>query len=194
MHKLAIFFLSSNSICYDLGCSTGSLLNILSSRHCRKNIQWFGFDREEKMIEQAKINSDKSNHIHFVCKDLLDIEFEKSDLIIAYYTIQFIKPSNRQIILNRIYESLNWGGGFLFFEKVRAPDARFQDMMQNLYIDYKKDQGYQLDQILAKSRSLKGILEPFSTKGNYDLLSRAGFIDYMTIIKYICFEGFLAIK
>jgi tRNA (cmo5U34)-methyltransferase len=38
------------------------------------------------------------------------------------------------------------------------------------------------------------VLEPFSTQGNLDLLSRAGFKDVMTLIKYVCFEGFLAIK
>jgi len=27
-----------------------------------------------------------------------------------------------------------------------------------------------------------------------DLLKRAGFSDIMTIMKYVCFEGFLAIK
>ena len=30
--------------------------------------------------------------------------------------------------------------------------------------------------------------------GNLDLLKRAGFVDIMTVFKYICFEGFLAIK
>ena len=38
------------------------------------------------------------------------------------------------------------------------------------------------------------MLEPFSTQGNLDLLARAGFKDVMTLIKYVCFEGFLAIK
>ena len=33
------------------------------------------------------------------------------------------KPKNRQILYDRIYESLNWGGGFFLFEKTRAPDA-----------------------------------------------------------------------
>jgi hypothetical protein len=42
--------------------------------------------------------------------------------------------------------------------------------------------------------SLKGVLEPFSTDANYGLLRRAGFVDVMTIMKYLCFEGFLAIK
>ena len=47
---------------------------------------------------------------------------------------------------------------------------------------------------MAKSNSLKGVLEPFSTSGNLSLLKRAGFKDIMTVFKYGCFEGFLAIK
>jgi tRNA (cmo5U34)-methyltransferase len=37
-------------------------------------------------------------------------------------------------------------------------------------------------------------MEPFSTQGNTDMLRRAGFVDIVTVHKYVCFEGFLAIK
>jgi len=47
---------------------------------------------------------------------------------------------------------------------------------------------------VGKSRSLKGVLEPFSTQGNIDLLKRAGFVDIVSVSKFVCFEGFLAIK
>ena len=66
--------------------------------------------------------------------------------------------------------------------------------MTALYTDYKIDQGYTSNEIIAKYRSLKGVLEPFSSQGNIDILLRAGFTDIMTIYKYTCFEGFLAIK
>ena len=114
--------------------------------------------------------------------------------MISYYTLQFVPPRLRQGIINKIYENLNWGGGFIFFEKVRGPDARFQDMLISLYTDFKIEQGYGPNEIIAKARSLKGVLEPFSTQGNLDLLKRAGFVDTMTVFKYCCFEGFLAIK
>lgn len=79
------------------------------------------------------------------------------------------------------------------FEKVRAPDARFQDMMSSLYVDFKLQQGFSEQEIVNKSRSLKGVLEPFSTQGNIDLMKRAGFVDIMTVFKHLCFEGFLAV-
>jgi len=89
---------------------------------------------------------------------------------------------------------MRWGGALLLFEKTRGPDARFQDLLTGLYNDFKLDRGYEASEILRKSQSLRGVLEPFSTQGNLDLLARAGFQDCMTILKYICFEGMIAIK
>ena len=66
--------------------------------------------------------------------------------------------------------------------------------MTTIYTDYKLDQGYSPEEIVGKSRSLKGVLEPFSTQGNIDMMKRAGFVDIMTVMKYVTFEGFLAIK
>ena len=86
------------------------------------------------------------------------------------------------------------GGAFVIFEKVRSPDARFQDIVSGIYSDYKLAQGYSPEEVIAKSRSLKGVMEPFSTQGNLDMLNRAGFVDVTTIFKWVCFEGFLCIK
>jgi tRNA (cmo5U34)-methyltransferase len=97
-------------------------------------------------------------------------------------------------LISKLYESLQWGGALILFEKVRGPDARFQDILTRLYDDYKLDQGFSAEEIISKTRSLKGVLEPFSTQGNFDLLKRAGFVDIMTVMKHLCFEGFLAIK
>ena len=80
------------------------------------------------------------------------------------------------------------------FEKTRGADARFQDILTALYTDYKLRKGYTPDDIVSKSMSLRGVMEPFSTQGNLDMLERAGFKDINIIQKYICFEGFLAIK
>jgi tRNA (cmo5U34)-methyltransferase len=122
------------------------------------------------------------------------VALEPADMIVACYTMQYVRPRWRQEIFDRVYRALNWGGAFVLFEKVRAPDARFQDIAAGLYNDYKLSRGYSGDEIVAKSRSLKGVLEPFSTAGNLGLLERAGFVDVMTLMKFVCFEGFLAIK
>lgn len=192
--KLSDFFLSEASICYDIGCSTGVLAKKLHSRNSSKGVNIIGLDMELDMVTFAKKMNAPTNGLHFLHETILDFELQKCDMITSYYTMQFIKPKVRQIVINKIYEALNWGGAFILFEKVRGADARFQDIYTSLYTEYKLDQGYSAENIVSKSRSLKGVLEPFSTQGNLDLLGRAGFKDISTIMKYVCFEGFLAIK
>lgn len=192
--KLSDFFLPNPSICYDIGCSTGLLARQLALRNKGKSVQVIGVDAEQGMISHAQSVNNDLDGIEFIKSDIVEFEFKKTDMIIAYYTIQFISPRVRQIVINKIFEALNWGGAFVFFEKVRSSDARFQDIASSIYVDYKLENGYTPDNIIAKARSLKGVLEPFSTQGNLDLLTRAGFKDIATIMKYVSFEGFLAIK
>jgi len=193
--KLSDYFVKDQSICYDLGTSTGALAGKLARRHAqRQEVQWVGIDREPAMIAQARIENEGISSLEFVVEDINGYPYEASDLVTAYYTIQFVPPAIRQDLFNRVFQTLNWGGAFILFEKVRACDARFQDIIQTLYTDYKLDQGYSPTEIINKTKSLKGVLEPFSTQGNLDLLKRAGFVDIITVFKYLCFEGFLAIK
>ena len=197
--KLSDFFIKDDSTVYDLGCSTGKLLIdlIKHNRHKEKS-KYIGVDIEQDMIKFAKSQQKKSNinsrKLKFYTKDVTKYNLDSSDLIISYFTVQFVHPKHRQNLINKIYKSLNWGGAFLFFEKVRYNDARFQDIFTTLYTDYKLEMGYSHEEIINKTRSLKGVMEPFSTQGNLDLLKRAGFKDITPVLTDICFKGFLAIK
>ena len=191
--NLSDFFLSEGSTCYELGCSTGALIMKIALHHRDVTLRAFGIDVEQDMIAFARAHPEQAR-VTFLQGDIPDITLEPCDLIVAYYTLQFVRPRHRQQVFDRIYEALNWGGALLLFEMVRAADARFQDVMSALYVDYKLRAGYRSDEIVAKSRSLKGVLEPFSTQANVDMMRRAGFEDVMSVMKYVCFEGFLAIK
>ncbi len=192
--KMSDYFIKDDSSIIDIGSSTGTLLRSLNDRHSLKsNIKYLGIESEKEMVKASKLKS-KNHKIKFVNKKIQNYSFPKSNMITSVYTIQFTNPSIRQGIYNKIYKSLNWGGAFFLFEKVRGPDARFQDILTGTYNDFKLDMGYNYDEISIKSQSLRGVLEPFSTNGNLGLLKRAGFKDILIIFKYICFEGYLAIK
>jgi len=193
--KISDFFLPKKSTAYDLGCSTGTFLNHLALRHEKKNINLIGVDEIKQMVDIAKTKKNlKKKNVKILHNNLNKIKFKKCNFITSFFTIQFIHPSKRQTLINKVYKNLEWGGGFVFFEKVRGPDARFQDMISQMYAEYKYDNGYNPNEIFNKSKSLKGVMEPFSSKGNTDLLKRAGFKDVTTIMKFLCFEGWLAIK
>jgi tRNA (cmo5U34)-methyltransferase len=193
--QLSDFFCRADSVCYEVGVSTGQLLRKLAEHHASKpGIRWIGIDPVESMIDKARRHCVEVPNIELEVGDARLYNFERSDLIVSYYCLQFVPPRDRQEVFDRIYERLHWGGAFILFEKVRAPDARFQDMTMSLYNDYKRREGFSADEILNKTASLKSVLEPFSTEANLGLLKRAGFVDVTTVMKYLCFEGFLAIK
>jgi len=191
--KLSDYFVKDDSICYELGSSAGTLTHKLAKHHAFRSARFVGVEIEEDMLNKAN-QLYQAPTLSFICDDMNTMELEKADLIISYYTIQFIHPKLRQQLINKIYNSLNWGGAFILYEKVRANDARFQDIISSLYMEYKLDQGYDAKEIISKAKSLKGVLEPFSTEGNIDMLKRAGFVDILSIQKYMNFEGFLVIK
>lgn len=176
----------------DVGCSTGALLAQIENQFSDFDLSCRGVDPSKEMIQVA--NKRGLTSTEFVCADFMDDESSSVDIIVSYYTLQFVKPRERQDMVDKIYNSLNWGGAFFLFEKTRGSDARFQDIITNAYFKYKREMGYAPEEIYDKYMSLQGVLEPFSSEGNLGLLKRAGFIDIEVIFKYTPFEGVLAIK
>ncbi len=191
--RLSDYFLGPDSLVYDLGCATGELTRRLAARRGDAGLRLVGIDREADMIAAARAKNQDAR-VSFEIEELFQAPLAACDMVNAVYTMQFVRPAVRQDIFNRIHAALRWGGAFVLFEKVRGPDARFQDILTGLYTDFKLDRGFSGEEIVAKARALKGVLEPFSSAGNYDLLRRAGFVDIVTVFKYVCFEGILAIK
>jgi tRNA (cmo5U34)-methyltransferase len=192
--QISDFYIKDDSIVYDIGCSTGKLLNKIANRHkSKKKTKYIGLDVVKKMITYAQ-KKNKHKQIKFLNKNIIKQKLKKSDFIICFYTLQFIHPKHRQNVLNKLFKSLNWGGALFLVEKVRSYDARTQDQMTTIYEEFKFSNGFSEKEVSGKKKSLKGILEPFSSNANILMLKRAGFKDVSTISKFISFEGFLAIK
>lgn len=191
---LSDFFVQDSTVGYELGSSTGALIAKLARRHANTRARFVGIEAVPEMIAQARVECEALPNLEFVQDDINLYHYEPADLIVSFCTIQFVPPYLRQALFDRLYAALNWGGALIIYEKVRAPDARFQDYMTALYTDFKLERGYTPDEIVAKARSLKRVQEPFSTQGYIDLFRRAGFVDIMSVVKWVCFEGFIAIK
>ena len=199
--KLSDYFLKDKSTCLELGVSTGALIKKIAKYHYdlgNHNIEWIGIDKVQEMLDQARteINKydDRLKNINLILGDLINFKFCKSDLIISYYTIQFIETRYREDIIRSIYQSLHKGGGFIWFEKVYASESFFQDILNTLYQNYKQSEGHTPSQILEKINSLKGVLVPLSSDENIELLRISGFTSIQPIYQNLSFQGILAIK
>ena len=54
-NEISVFFIKENCVVYDLGCSTGTYLKSLASRHkSKKQVTFYGVDAVKQMINFAK--------------------------------------------------------------------------------------------------------------------------------------------
>ncbi len=191
---LSDFFVRSDSVVYDLGCSTGELLLKLASWKKDSGIRFIGADSEEGMVEEALKNCRHEGRITIRSADAAAMDFEPADFIISYYTLQFIRLEQRKALIKKIHDSLRPGGCFVFFEKVYAPDAQLQDIISSLYNDFRISRGHTEKEITAKNKSLRGILESLTSAENSEMLRSSGFTKTGMIFKALSFEGWIAIR
>ena len=194
IEEISEFFVKQESIIYDIGCSNGELAQRLALKHCDKNAIVVGIDSEKNFIDSATSNYADTKNLVYKRENAIEYKYKSCDLVILYYTLHFIGISKRRILLKNIYDSLKEGGALVLFEKSRQTNTRINDILNQLYIDFKLKNGYSGNEIIAKSRSLKGILEPLSLDQNLQILEVAGFIDPCIVYKELCFDGILAVK
>jgi trans-aconitate methyltransferase len=68
----------------------------------RSDVKFYGIDVEKKMIDFAKKNN-KFENCKFKVADIKDYKMSNFNIITSYYTLQFINPSNRQKIVDKIF-------------------------------------------------------------------------------------------
>ncbi len=178
----------------DLGSSTAKFLLDLHSKMCT-SMQLKGLDNSQAMLDRAlqKCQAFGAN-IELELADMLTYDYVNEDVIVANYTLQFIRPMQRLELIGKIYEGLNDEGMFIFSEKVVFEDKKLDKQMIDIYYDYKKTQGYSEYEIAQKREALENVLIPFTVKENIHMCKDAGFKQVDTVFQWANFVTFVAKK
>lgn len=152
----------------DIGCSTGKTIEAMMKQNhsFAPNIQYVGVEQaagfsEDMKNRQISIEEKGLGRVEFHNSDIRDFEFEDENfsLITSLFTLQFMAPSARQSILNKIYNSLVPSGAFIFSEKTVSSDSKLQEMMTFVFYDHKRESFSDKD-ILDKEKTLRHMLKP----------------------------------
>ena len=193
--ELAVKFYQKNTNIYDLGCSTGNTILNISKEI--KETSFVGIDNSYLMLKKAEEKFKKNNIENFKLevKDLSQpIIFNNPSVVILLFTLQFIRPLEREILIKQIYENLNKNGCIILAEKVLGKDSLTTKLFIDLYYGYKKRMGYSELEISKKREVLENVLIPYTMKENVNLLRRNGFQIVDTFFTWYNFSGFIGIK
>ena len=114
MVELSEWFIEDDGVIYDIGTATGETIALLSKKPAnKKNVRYVRIESSEAMINQAKQKVQGPN-IEFLHQGVAEkAEFEGADLVMALYTLQFLRLKHRKKVLQRIYADLNPGGALI---------------------------------------------------------------------------------
>ncbi|MCT7912221.1 carboxy-S-adenosyl-L-methionine synthase CmoA [Arcobacter lacus] len=192
--NFACNFLNENDKVYDLGCSTASTL-IELSKHCKHNLKLIGIDNSDAMLKRASNKAKAFGvEIELINADLHDVTYNDAKLILSNYTLQFIRPLQREKLVKKIYDSLDEKGIFIFSEKVISTNSNLNKQCIDEYYEFKKTQGYSEFEISQKREALENVLIPYTEDENKKMIKDAGFSHCETIFKWVNFATFIAIK
>lgn len=178
----------------DLGFSTAKFLLELHAKMDVK-MELKGIDNSLAMLERAKQKCQAFGaDIKLELADILTYDYQNEDIVIANYTLQFIRPMQRIELVKKIFEGLNKGGMFIFSEKIVFVDKKTDKQMIDVYYDYKKAQGYSAYEIAQKREALENVLIPFTIQENIQMCKDAGFEQVETVFQWANFVTFVAKK
>ena len=182
---------------YDLGCSLGA-----ASLAMRRYIQQPGctivaVDNAQAMVEQCRANLSHDSSavaVNVQCADIRELPIENASLVVINFTLQFIEPAQRQVLLNRIHAGLRPGGALVIADKVVFADAAQQQFEEALHLDFKRANGYSELEISQKRTALENVLIPDTLTTHLERLQRAGFEQAWPWFQCFNFAALCAIK
>jgi len=178
----------------DLGSSTAKFLLDLHSKMDVK-MQLKGLDNSQAMLDRAEQKCQAFGaDIELALADMLAYDYTNEDVIVANYTLQFIRPMQRLELMKKIYNGLNDEGMFIFSEKVVFENKVLDKQMIDIYYEYKKEQGYSEYEIAQKREALENVLIPFTIKENSQMCKDAGFTKIETVFQWANFVTFVVKK
>ena len=105
----------------------------------------------------------------------------------------FLSKKAQVGLLKKSYKSLNSGGAFIAVNKIESNNAKFQDIFNQVYFDFKKKKISSSD-ILKKSQALRSVMSLNTETEEIKNLKQVGFKKIEIFFKYLNFIGIIAVK
>jgi len=195
---IALTFIRDNTTYYDLGCSTGTTLLLMTKLLNRRPVKLVGIDLSHEMLDKTKTKLAQygfQDRCELRSEDITtEIDLSNASVITMLWTLQFVRPEQRFEVVRRIYRNLLPGGCFILAEKILGSDTHLSRLYINLYHNFKMRQGYSELEIAQKREALENVLVPYRVDENLTLLKGSGFPTVDVFFRWYNWAAFIAVK
>jgi tRNA (cmo5U34)-methyltransferase len=191
-------FVTPGSRVYDLGCSLGAGTLIAANANPSVNYEVIGVDTAQPMLQrcQQAVDTQQQPHapVRLLCEDIRDVPIENASVILLNFTLQFVPVKNRQAMIQKIYEGLNFGGVLILSEKIHFEKPGKEKLLYQLHHDFKKCNGYSDLEISQKRNALENTLVTETLQTHQKRLLDAGFESADLWFQCFNFASLVAVK
>ena len=196
--ELAESFAVPGTNLYDIGCATGNTLLLLHKKLVDKNIRLIGIDNSDEMLSKARAKLSSQDHddrIQLLNANLHDLpHIENCSVVIMLLTLQFVRPLNREKLVQTIFDGLQKNGCLILVEKVTGSCTLLNRLFIEYYYNYKRRKGYSELEIAQKREALENVLIPYHHEENRKMLLDTGFSHIEEFFRWYNFSGIIALK
>jgi len=159
---------------YDLGCSLGATALAMLRQVPDLDCEVIGVDNAPAMIERARELIDDPR-LSLRCEDIRETPLAPARAVTLNYVLQFLPPTDRLAMLERIRAALSPGGLLRLSEKLRFEDPETQRDFEAAHLDYKRANGYSELEISRKRSALENVMIVDTEEIHRERLAAAGF-------------------
>jgi len=189
--SISKYFVEDETRVMDLGCSQGSLLRAIKSKnHQAKNAEYLGIDVNDSFAKHWQ----KEENITYWVEDITTMNFPSNlSLITSLFTMQFIPERKRYKLMKNIHMKLIKGGAFVFAEKFLSNEGKYQNIMDSLYHEFKR-QNFTEQEIMDKERDLRPLMKCSYEHEVMRQLNEIGFKHIQCFWRNFNFAAFYTVK
>jgi len=195
--RLAAKFIVPESKVYDLGCSLGAVSLSIAKHNQQQNIQIIGVDNSSAMVERCQRHVDSYTYatpINITEADIVDFDINNASVIVMNFTLQFIQPKLRDVLMTKLFDALIPGGILILSEKIKLGHAVMDSAIIDLHHDFKRENGYSNLEISQKRTALENVMILDEYSLHEKRLLNTGFDAVSIWYQQFNFVSFFAIK
>ena len=182
---------------YDLGCSLGAITLSMRRRIASDNFTIVAVDNSEAMLAKCRKrveNEPAGIEVDFLCEDISHSDIFNASVVVLNFTLQFIEPEKRQILIDKIHQGLVPGGALILSEKIVFPSATENTRFTQLHHAFKRANGYSELEISQKRAALEKVLIPDTLEQHRSRLNHSGFTRVDVWFQCLNFASMVAVK
>ena len=174
----ARLLVTDNSRVYDLGSSLGAASLSMRRNISATGVEIIAVDNSAAMVERCqKIFTafESDIPVKVVHDSIENVDIINASMVVLNFTLQFIDKNNRAALLKKIADGLNPGGLLVLSEKIHFSNPVTQKLIEDMHLDFKRENGYSELEISQKREALQDILLPETFDEHRNRLLSAGF-------------------